>query len=164
MLELEAALQEALLRVAQHSLSNQDLGHAVILCRVFQPGFGCRFASRRLISLSRAEESSRPRMAIARWAAFRAPASPIATVATGMPAGIWAMDNSASRPPSEPPDIGTPITGRTLQAATTPGRCAAPPAAAINTFRPRSSAEVAHRRQPSGSRCADRTTTSYGTP
>src|SRR5213082_4202300 len=60
-----------------------------------------------------------------------------------MPAGICAMESRASSPPSAPADIGTPITGRTLHAATTPGRWAAPPAAATNTLMPRPSASIA---------------------
>src|SRR2546430_16706162 len=90
-------------------------------------GLGFRPASRRLTSFSRAAGSASARMPIARWPALRAPASPMATVATGIPAGIGAMDSRASSPPSTPADMGTPMTGSTLQAATTPGKWAAPP-------------------------------------
>ena len=47
--------------------------------------------------------------------------------------------------------------------ATTPGRCAAPPAPAMMTLRPRSSAPAAHSRSASGVRCAESTRTSKGT-
>src|SRR5207244_4286353 len=50
-------------------------------------------------------------MPVARCAAFLAPASPMATVATGIPAGICAIERSASSPPRAPADIGTPISG-----------------------------------------------------
>src|SRR3569833_621743 len=40
------------------------------------------------------------RMAAAQSAALVAPATPIASVATGVPAGIWTIDNSESMPPS----------------------------------------------------------------
>src|SRR5712691_9519775 len=59
---------------------------------------------------------------------------------------------------------GTPITGRSVHAATTPGRCAAPPAAAMTTFSPRSRALVAHSMTPRGLRCAEQTLTSFSIP
>ena len=46
------------------------------------------------------------RMRAARWAAFFAPALPIATDATGTPGGIWTTAYSASAPPSAPPSSG----------------------------------------------------------
>src|SRR5207302_7529102 len=97
-------------------------------------------------------------------AAFLAPASPIATVATGTPAGIWTIEYSESTPPRCSVGIGTPITGRSVQAATTPGRCAAPPAAAMTILMPRPAAEVAHSMTPRGSRCAERIFTSCWMP
>jgi hypothetical protein len=38
-LQLQAALQQALLRVTQHGLGDQDPGHGLIVCPVFQAGF-----------------------------------------------------------------------------------------------------------------------------
>ena len=43
-------------------------------------------------------------------------------------------------PRSGPPSMGTPITGRVVSPATVPARCAASPAAAMNTAQPRASA------------------------
>ena len=71
------------------------------------------------------------RIAAASSAAFRAPGSPIATVATGTPAGICAIESSESRPFSAFDWIGTPITGSSVFDAVMPGRCAAPPAPAM---------------------------------
>ena len=68
----------------------------------------------------------------------------MATVATGTPAGICAMDSSASWPLRTVALIGTPMTGSTVMAATIPGRCAAPPAPATITPSPRSSALSAY--------------------
>ena len=62
---------------------------------------------------------------------------PIATVATGTPRGICTIDSSASRPLRLVVETGTPMTGSGVLAASMPGRCAAPPAPAISTFRPR---------------------------
>ena len=45
-------------------------------------------------------------------AAFIAPDFPIATVPTGIPLGIWTIDNKLSNPLSVLVLIGTPITGR----------------------------------------------------
>jgi len=50
-------------------------------------------------------------IAAASNAAFFAPGSPMATVATGTPAGICTIDSSESRPLSACDWIGTPITG-----------------------------------------------------
>ncbi len=60
----------------------------------------------------------------------------IPTVATGTPGGICTIDRSESIPSKDLLDTGTPITGSVVCAAVTPGRCAAPPAAAIITFSP----------------------------
>ena len=65
------------------------------------------------------------------------------TVATGIPAGICTIESSESRPSSEASLTGTPMTGSTVAEATIPGRCAAPPAPAMITRRPRSAAEAA---------------------
>ena len=56
----------------------------------------------------------------------------IATVATGIDFGICTIENSASKP-STAAFIGTPITGKTVFEAITPGKCAARPAPAIIT-------------------------------
>ena len=50
---------------------------------------------------------------------------------------------------------GTPITGSVVCAATTPGRCAAPPAPAIITFIPLLIAFFANAETSSGTRCAE---------
>ena len=77
------------------------------------------------------------RMAAAKSPALAAPAAPIAKVATGTPAGICAIDNSESRPLSALLCTGTPSTGTAVLAASMPGKCAAPPAPAMITRRPR---------------------------
>ena len=71
----------------------------------------------------------------ARMPAFLAPS--IATQATGTPGGIWTAESSASRPPRLLPRIGTPITGRSVWAAATPGSAADIPAPAMITLSPR---------------------------
>ena len=70
-----------------------------------------------------------PRICAASTAAFLALSTP--THATGTPGGIWAIARRASRPPAtEVLDVsGTPITGRSVCAATTPGSAAARPGA-----------------------------------
>src|SRR5579862_9902758 len=77
------------------------------------------------------------RMRAARTAALRALSTP--THATGTPGGIWAIDRSASSPPATEVRLvsGTPITGRSEWAATTPGSAADSPAPAMITRRPR---------------------------
>jgi hypothetical protein len=88
---------------------------------------------------------SRPAAAFESWlksataksAAFLAPAFPMANVATGIPAGIWTMDKSESRPFKLFVSIGTPRTGTVVMEATTPGSAAAPPAPAINALTPK---------------------------
>ncbi len=70
--------------------------------------------------------------------AFRA--APTATVATGTPAGICTMDSSESSPSRCFSGTGTPMTGSGVTAASMPGRCAAPPAPAMITRRPRPAA------------------------
>ena len=60
------------------------------------------------------------------------------TAATGTPGGICSTERIASRPPSAERRLesGTPITGRSVWAATTPGSAAERPAPAISTRRP----------------------------
>src|SRR5579871_3821286 len=99
--------------------------------------------------------SDRPRMAAACRAAFLAPASPMAKVATGTPPGIWAMDSRESRLFKARLSTGTPRTGRAVMLATMPGKCAAPPAPAMITFRPRAPALLAYSAMRSGVRCAE---------
>src|SRR5262249_55707612 len=101
------------------------------------------------------------RMAAAHRAAVAAPAVPIAKVATGTPAGICTIDSSESSPPSDFDCTGTPSTGRIVLAAVIPGRCAAPPAPAINTSSPRVRLLAAYSNSRSGVRCAETTRTSY---
>ena len=79
-------------------------------------------------------------IATASSAAFAAPASPMASVATGTPAGIWTIESRLSRPLSARLCTGTPSTGSRVFAASIPGRCAAPPAPAIITRKPRPTA------------------------
>src|SRR5690348_9549513 len=103
-------------------------------------------------------------MLAASSAAFTAPALPIASVPTGMPPGICAMERSESRPFSAFDSTGTPSTGNTLFDAVIPGRCAAPPAPAMITSIPRFSAPAAYSNSKSGVRCAETTRISCGTP
>ena len=56
---------------------------------------------------------------------------------------------------------GTPSTGNVVFEAVIPGRWAAPPAPAISTRRPRSSAVDAYSKRRSGVRCAETTRRSY---
>jgi len=60
--------------------------------------------------------------AMAKRAAAIAPLGPMGKVATGMPAGIWAMERSESMPRRVRPATGTPRTGRAERAAAIPGR------------------------------------------
>ena len=80
-----------------------------------------------------------------RWPAARRcarRAEPIASVPTGIPAGICTVESSESMPFSDALSMGTPSTGSTVCAAQTPARCAAPPAAAMITSMPRDSASA----------------------
>src|SRR6202030_542446 len=86
----------------------------------------------------------------------------MAIAATGTPAGICTLESSASMPDSTVVAIGTAITGRVVSAATTPARCAAPPAATITTFSPLSIAVVAYSCVRAGERCAETTSISNG--
>ena len=93
-----------------------------------------------------------------------APALPMASVPTGMPPGICTMESSESRPFSAALCTGTPSTGTVVCAATMPGRCAAPPAPAMMTCRPRRSDSAANCAINSGARCAETMRHSWGTP
>src|SRR5882757_4164874 len=84
--------------------------------------------------------------------AFFAPS--IATQATGIPGGICTAESSASSPPRLLPRIGTPITGRSVWAAATPGSAALMPAPAMITFSPFIRAFWQYSRTFSGSRWA----------
>jgi hypothetical protein len=97
-------------------------------------------------------------------AALIAPARPMASVATGIPAGICTMESRESTPLSAFDSTGTPSTGRLVLAAAIPGRWAAPPAPAMMTCRPRSRAPSQYSNNRSGVRCADTTRVSKGTP
>ena len=97
-------------------------------------------SSRYACSFARSSGRDVARIATASRPALAAPAAPIATVATGTPFGICTIDSSESSPFSAALCTGTPITGRTVCAATMPGRCAAPPAPAMITSSPRSAA------------------------
>ena len=55
-------------------------------------------------------------------AALIAPSSPIASVPTGIPFGICAMDNKLSNPLSFLLSIGTPRTGKGVKAEIIPGK------------------------------------------
>jgi hypothetical protein len=61
-------------------------------------------------------------MATTNRAAFTAPASPMAKVATGIPRGICTIDNSESSPLRCRLGTGTPSTGTVVLAASIPGR------------------------------------------
>ena len=104
------------------------------------------------------------RISAASVAALRAPQAPTATVATGMPGGIWTIEYSASMPFSSLDASGTPMTGSGVYALQTPGSAAAPPAAAMITSKPRSRADETNSRTLSGVRCADITCTSCSIP
>ena len=80
----------------------------------------------------------------------RAPSIP--TVATGTPRGICTIESSESRPESAASAIGTPITGSGVAAASTPARCAAPPAPAMTTWTPRARQPRAYSTASSGVR------------
>ena len=103
-------------------------------------------------------------MATASSAAFFAPGAPIASVPTGIPAGICTVESSESMPFSDALSIGTPSTGSTVCAAQTPARCAAPPAAAMITSIPRPSAAPTYSAVSAGVRCAESTRHSCATP
>ena len=88
----------------------------------------------------------------------------MASVPTGMPAGIWTIDSRLSMPASDWVSTGTPSTGRLVIDAAMPGKCAAPPAPAITTLSPRSLAPCAYSYSRFGVRWADTTLVSWATP
>ena len=94
-------------------------------------------AVRSAASASASASSSAASRATANRPAFVAPASPMANVATGMPAGIWTIDSSESCPCRWRDGTGTPSTGTVVLAASIPGRWAAPPAPAMIARMPR---------------------------
>ena len=118
-----------------------------------------RYASRRSRSASSPTASS----ATANNAALVAPASPMANVATGTPAGICTIECRESTPARCFDATGTPSTGTVVLAASMPGRWAAPPAPAMMQVSPRRRALAAYSNMASGVRCADTTCASYGT-
>src|SRR4051812_39430917 len=88
------------------------------------------------------------------------------THATGTPGGICTIASSASRPSSTDFDerSGTPITGSSVWAATTPGSAAASPAPVMRTRMPRDAAVVEYSATSRGFRCADSTLNSHEIP
>src|SRR5256714_8802311 len=125
----------------------------------------CRSCSRRNARRrSRKVASSFAKIATASSAAFSAPAAPIAKVPTGTPPGICTMESRESKPFKARLSTGTPSTGKRVCAATMPGRCAAPPAPAMVTFKPRASACAANSAIHTGVRCAETTRHSCATP
>ena len=86
--------------------------------------------------------SDTARIFAARIPAFFPPL--MATVAQGMPPGIWTMEYRESTPPRSEVFIGMPMTGSGNSAAHMPGRWAALPAPAMITLYPRSFADFAH--------------------
>src|SRR4029077_19062982 len=109
-------------------------------------------------------EAVGPRIRAARTAAFFALSTP--THATGTPGGIWTMESRASSPSSTLSEerSGTPITGRSVCAASTPGRAAARPAPAMSTCSPRPLAVRPYSATASGCRGAERTSNSCAIP
>ena len=75
-------------------------------------------------------------MRTARCAALRGLSRP--TAATGTPGGIWTTLSSESSPPAALSDdvSGTPITGRSVWAAATPGSAALRPGAGDDHLQP----------------------------
>ena len=114
-------------------------------------------------ALMRMSNPSSPKAMIwaAKIAAFADPS--MATVATGIPDGIWTVDNSASSPSRADDFTGTPIIGSTVFAAIAPARWAALPAAAIITPKPLLSAFLAKSAAIPGVLCADVIRASKGT-
>ena len=111
----------------------------------------------------RAPASEAPRMRTASRPALRAP--PTDTVATGTPGRhlhdrqqrVHAVEVLERRPARRSPAAGSPT-------ASMPGRWAAPPAPAMITRSPRSAAVRPYSIISLGIRCAETTSTSYGTP
>ena len=93
-----------------------------------------------------------------------APARPMASVPTGMPAGICTIESRLSWPESALDSTGTPNTGSGVIAAVMPGRWAAPPAPAMMTLKPPRRAPFAKAKRRSGVRCAETIRASWATP
>ena len=106
----------------------------------------------------------RARIRAASAAAFFALSTP--TQATGTPGGICTIERSASSPSRTLLDerSGTPMTGRSVCAAATPGSAAASPAPAMITRTPLSRAPRQYSATASGVRCAERTSSSCAIP
>ena len=121
-------------------------------------------AARSAARAAASASSSPASRATANSAAFVAPASPMANVATGIPAGIWTIDSNESWPWRWRDGTGTPSTGTVVLAASIPGRWAAPPAPAMIARRPRSRADSAKANISSGIRWALTTLASWATP
>src|SRR5690606_12805194 len=121
------------------------------------------WAARNACSRPASSGSATARIAAASSPALVAPGSPIASVPTGIPAGICTIDSSESWPFSAFDSTGTPSTGRWVIEATIPGRCAAPPAPAMITLKPSSAAPWAKAKSRSGVRWAETIRASYAT-
>src|SRR5581483_7877193 len=136
---------------------NVRSAHSGVLAAAASCIFATYFASRR-------PTASSPSATIraAKSAALTAP--PMAIVATGTPGGICAIESSESMPCSAFDCTGTPITGSSVLAAVMPGKCAAPPAAAMIARMPRFAADSAYANISSGMRCAETTRISHGIP
>ena len=104
-------------------------------------GMTKRIRGKRGAELSIAGLVSLANICTANKPAFIAASTP--TVATGIPGGICTIASNASMPINVA-EIGTPITGTVVDAAITPGKCAAMPAAAIITSMPRPAAPFAN--------------------
>src|SRR5487761_2177595 len=130
------------------------LAHAAGGTRIARAALVCFW--RNAASFLASDGSAAARTATANSAAFAAPASPIANVATGMPLGICTIDSSESSPRRYLDGTGTPRTGTRVFDASMPGRWAAPPAPAMIARRPRGPASSAYSNMSSGIRCADR--------
>src|SRR5205085_11151007 len=102
--------------LAERTLSDCFLRNASNFCRIFS--------------------SEVARIATARRAAFFAPAVPIASVPTGIPPGICAVERSESSPFNSDDGIGTPKTGNQVRPAIAPAKCPAAPAPAMITGNP----------------------------
>src|SRR3989338_8491733 len=142
--------------------------------RYFLKPFSCSFWSFARIypdifslyafTFARIPSTPAPIICAARMPAFFAPL--MATVATGTPGGICAVEKSASTP-AAPIFVlisGTPITGSAVCAATTPAKCAAPPAPQMNTLYPAASLFFTYSTTASGVRCAESVCTSDPMP
>ena len=73
-------------------------------------------------SFIRNSSFSNAKICIAKYAELMAPALPMATVATGIPAGICTVERRASIPESADALIGTPIIGLIVLEDKTPAK------------------------------------------